>query len=97
MRSQAIFYGPWSSRSHRHMPRAGGTAPVLLGLARIVEGLSLGGECGASATYLTEMDRLGRTVCDDHHRFENGARFEGLPRFAAVNSGWPTTLGRHAD
>jgi hypothetical protein len=29
-------------------------------------------------------------LCDDHHRFENGARFEGLLRFAAVTSGWPT-------
>ena len=27
-------------------------------------------------------------LCDDHHRFENGARFEGLLRFAAVTSGW---------
>jgi MHS family alpha-ketoglutarate permease-like MFS transporter len=33
----------------------GTAAPVLLGLARIVQGLSLGGEYGASATYLTEM------------------------------------------
>jgi MFS transporter, MHS family, alpha-ketoglutarate permease len=30
-------------------------APVLLGVARIVQGLSLGGEYGTSATYLTEM------------------------------------------
>ena len=30
-------------------------APVLLGLARIIQGLSLGGEYGTSATYLTEM------------------------------------------
>jgi len=30
-------------------------APILLGLARIVQGLSLGGEYGTSATYLTEM------------------------------------------
>ena len=30
-------------------------APVLLAVARIVEGLSLGGEYGASATYLSEM------------------------------------------
>lgn len=30
-------------------------------------------------------------LCDDDHRFENGARFEGLLRFAAVTSGWPTT------
>ena len=29
-------------------------------------------------------------LCDDHHRFENGARFEGLLRSAAVTSGWPT-------
>jgi MFS transporter, MHS family, alpha-ketoglutarate permease len=33
----------------------GAAAPVLLGLARIVQGLSLGGEYGASATYLTEV------------------------------------------
>jgi hypothetical protein len=26
-------------------------------------------------------------VCDDHHRFENGARFEALLRFATVTSG----------
>src|ERR1700752_1108516 len=30
-------------------------APVLLGLARMVQGLSLGGEYGASATYLSEI------------------------------------------
>jgi len=39
----------------------GAAAPVVLGLARIVQGLSLGGEYGASATYLTE-------VADDKHR-----------------------------
>src|SRR5262245_24728944 len=39
----------------------GPVAPVLLGLARIIQGLSLGGEYGASATYLTE-------VADDKHR-----------------------------
>src|SRR6516162_1532822 len=39
----------------------GTAAPVLLGLARIVQGLSLGGEYGASATYLTE-------VADRKHR-----------------------------
>jgi MFS transporter, MHS family, alpha-ketoglutarate permease len=39
----------------------GVAAPVLLGVARIVQGLSLGGEYGASATYLTE-------VADDKHR-----------------------------
>jgi MHS family alpha-ketoglutarate permease-like MFS transporter len=39
----------------------GAAAPVLLGLARIVQGLSLGGEYGASATYLTE-------VADQKHR-----------------------------
>src|SRR3989442_8475567 len=33
----------------------GTAAPVLLGLARIIQGLSLGGEYGASATYLTEV------------------------------------------
>src|SRR6185503_11775423 len=36
-------------------------APVLLGVARIVQGLSLGGEYGASATYLSE-------VADEKHR-----------------------------
>src|SRR3954447_4866456 len=30
-------------------------APVLLGLARMIQGLSLGGEYGTSATYLTEV------------------------------------------
>ncbi len=39
----------------------GAAAPVLLGLARVVQGLSLGGEYGASATYLTE-------VADHKHR-----------------------------
>src|SRR4029453_16227118 len=39
----------------------GPAAPVLLGLARIIQGLSLGGEYGASATYLTE-------VADERHR-----------------------------
>jgi MHS family alpha-ketoglutarate permease-like MFS transporter len=39
----------------------GVAAPVLLGLARIVQGLSLGGEYGASATYITE-------VADEKHR-----------------------------
>src|SRR3954467_2208198 len=36
-------------------------APILLALARIIEGLSLGGEYGASATYLSE-------VADAKHR-----------------------------
>jgi MHS family alpha-ketoglutarate permease-like MFS transporter len=39
----------------------GAAAPLLLGLARMVQGLSLGGEYGASATYLTE-------VADEKHR-----------------------------
>src|SRR5207249_9162280 len=33
----------------------GAAAPALLGLARIIQGLSLGGEYGVSATYLSEM------------------------------------------
>lgn len=33
----------------------GTAAPIMLGLARIIQGLSLGGEYGASATYLTEI------------------------------------------
>jgi MFS transporter, MHS family, alpha-ketoglutarate permease len=33
----------------------GRAAPVVLGLARMIQGLSLGGEYGASATYLTEV------------------------------------------
>jgi MHS family alpha-ketoglutarate permease-like MFS transporter len=36
-------------------------APILLGAARIIQGLSLGGEYGTSATYLTE-------VADQRHR-----------------------------
>src|SRR3989440_12185808 len=36
-------------------------APALLGLARVIQGLSLGGEYGASATYLTE-------IADKKHR-----------------------------
>ena len=39
----------------------GVAAPVLLGLARLLQGLSLGGEYGASATYLSE-------VADQKHR-----------------------------
>lgn len=39
----------------------GFAAPALLALARIIEGLSLGGEYGASATYLTE-------IADPEHR-----------------------------
>src|SRR5262245_47862799 len=39
----------------------GVAAPVLLGLARMIQGLSLGGEYGTSATYLTE-------VADERHR-----------------------------
>jgi MHS family alpha-ketoglutarate permease-like MFS transporter len=36
-------------------------APVVLGAARIIQGLSLGGEYGTSATYLTE-------IADERHR-----------------------------
>ncbi|MBV8835960.1 MAG: MFS transporter, partial [Alphaproteobacteria bacterium] len=36
-------------------------APILLGVARVLQGLSLGGEYGTSATYLTEM-------ADQRHR-----------------------------
>jgi len=39
----------------------GAVAPVILGFARILQGLSLGGEYGASATYLSE-------VADEKHR-----------------------------
>ena len=39
----------------------GFAAPVILALARIIEGLSLGGEYGASATYLSE-------IADPHRR-----------------------------
>jgi MHS family alpha-ketoglutarate permease-like MFS transporter len=39
----------------------GVAAPAMLGLARLIQGLSLGGEYGTSATYLTE-------VADEKHR-----------------------------
>ncbi|MES1255166.1 MAG: MFS transporter [Acidobacteriota bacterium] len=39
----------------------GVAAPILLGVARMIQGLSLGGEYGTSATYLTE-------VADEKHR-----------------------------
>ncbi len=38
----------------------GATAPLLLVVARMVQGLSVGGEYGASATYLSEMAGRGR-------------------------------------
>jgi MHS family alpha-ketoglutarate permease-like MFS transporter len=41
--------------------RIGIAAPIILGLARIIQGVSLGGEYGISATYLTE-------VADEKHR-----------------------------
>ena len=37
------------------MPRSAGLRPALLVVARLLQGLSLGGEYGASATYLSEM------------------------------------------
>ena len=43
------------------MPRSASRAPIVLGLARMIQGLSLGGEYGTSATYLTE-------VADERHR-----------------------------
>src|SRR5205085_3496555 len=36
-------------------------APIVLGCARVLQGLSLGGEYGTSATYLTE-------IADEKHR-----------------------------
>src|ERR1700755_1354436 len=53
----------------------GFAAPVILALARMIEGLSLGGEYGASATYLSE-------VADPKHRgfyssFQYVTRFGG--------------------
>jgi hypothetical protein len=36
-------------------------------------------------------------LCDDHHRFESGARFEGLLPFAAVTSEWPFITGQYSD
>src|SRR5258708_1286346 len=49
-RIKAIFIGS-----------AGNAAATIVALARIIEGLSLGGEYGASATYLSE-------VADPRHR-----------------------------
>jgi len=40
--------------------RIGVAAPVVLTLARLLQGLSLGGEYGASATYLSEMAPAGQ-------------------------------------
>ena len=40
--------------------RIGSAAPVLLVVARLLQGLSLGGEYGASATYLSEMAQKER-------------------------------------
>ena len=41
----------------------GFAAPVMLALARIIEGLSLGGEYGASATYLSEVAQPEQRGC----------------------------------
>jgi hypothetical protein len=52
----------------------------------------------APAETLGQVKRKRKSqLCDDHHRFENGARFEGLLRFAAVTSGWPTIRPESAD
>ncbi|KYC63668.1 hypothetical protein B4100_1512 [Heyndrickxia coagulans] len=40
--------------------RIGVLSPVILVLARLVQGISLGGEYGTSATYLSEMASSGR-------------------------------------
>ena len=40
----------------------GAAAPVILVLARVFQGLSLGGEYGASATYMSEMAAWGRRI-----------------------------------
>ena len=37
------------------MRRIGAAAPVILTLARLLQGFSIGGEYGASATYMSEM------------------------------------------
>jgi MFS transporter, MHS family, alpha-ketoglutarate permease len=47
-------------------------APVLLGAARIIQGLSLGGEYGTSATYLTEM------ADQDHRGFYSSFQYVTL-------------------
>ena len=59
---------------------------------------------GTSKIGVIPADTLGQVkrkrksqLCDDHRRFENGARFQGLLPFAAVTSEWPTRtkpLGR---
>jgi MHS family alpha-ketoglutarate permease-like MFS transporter len=48
-------------RGHAGYAAIGVGAPILLVLARMLQGLSVGGEYGASATYITEMaDRRHR-------------------------------------
>jgi hypothetical protein len=53
---------------------------------------------GTSKIGVIPADTLGQVkrkrksqLCDDHRRFENGARFQGLLPFAAVTSEWPTS------
>ena len=53
-------------------------APILLGFARIVQGLSLGGEYGASATYLSEV------AGEKHRGFYSSFQYVDADRRAAV-------------
>jgi hypothetical protein len=57
------------------------------------------GKIGAVSAELCEQVKRNRKnqPCHDHHRFENGARFEWLLRFAAVTSGWRQNIGNAWD
>ena len=49
----------WSSRACPRTRRIGAWAPVLLLVARLFQGLSVGGEYGTTATYMSEVALAG--------------------------------------